>query len=196
MHGWGRRHGGTKNKRAGGKDSSYCVVANLASLRIEEVPSVPAEENTNAFSLKTTLAMKRSNFEKFVRGKFLYIYWRLYIEWNPRYEEDCVGLHSRLRGYQGWFCRKHLSYKRFQPLHTPHNVVDYIPTPILTWPFVLDIDLCIPLFRLHTILPKLLGCIESTANTNVKHCLYSGPFGVDQTGNHKQQNCLFKHCEL
>lgn len=75
--------------------------------------------------------MKSSNFENFVRGKvFLYIYiLKGGILGMKRTVWGCI---PDFEDTRGWFCRKHLSYKRLQPLHTPHNVVDYIPTPILT----------------------------------------------------------------
>jgi hypothetical protein len=65
----------------------------------------------------------------------------------------------------GRFRREHLSYRRFQPLHTPHNASGYIPTQILTWPSAMDVNPSRPLFMLHAILLKLLGGITGAANT-------------------------------
>lgn len=72
----------------------------------------------------------------------------------------------------GWTSRKHLSYRRSQPLHTPHIVSGYIPTQILTWPLTEDVDPSILLFMLHAILPKLLGGITRTANTTVTQSVH------------------------
>jgi hypothetical protein len=79
----------------------------------------------------------------------------------------------------GWTRREHLSYRRSQPLHTPHNVSGYIPTQILTWPLTVDVDPSILLFMLHAILPKVLGGITRAANTT-----------VTQSVHHQHLNCL------
>lgn len=144
------------------KCSGYCVAQNLLSLWNRNSPCLIEYRR---IPTKNDIDDERSNFENFVERErvfFIYIS-RMESLVCGRLTGGCIPCYEDTRG---WFCREHLSYKRFQPIHTPHNVPDCIPNPILIWPFVLDIVPSIPLFRLQAILLKQLGRIISTANTN------------------------------
>lgn len=119
-----------------------------------------------------TLARGRSNFENFVRGGRFFLY--IYIYWTVEslvWRRLCGVAFQTVRILRGGFAENTSHISDFNP-YTPHKLVDYIPTPVLPWPFVLDIAPCIPLLRIHTVVTKLLGCRPGAGNTKDKECMY------------------------